>query len=446
MLLNVDNMEGKMGSLEEKFVEVCGGYLRSHEGYKIRGEQGLFSFAMVVWLGVQQRLRGNSLRESVAALTELAKRGELEFLTSRVSKKLRNGMISGNNGGLCRARERYSVESVKGLFYESTERIFGSVSLKSKPGKVYVLDGQIIAIARSESNLKEFCATGNGEGELHFPRIRAISAHEVQSGVAREVAIGDWKSSEVALSKDVAKRLPSGSLLIMDRGFARPPFLKAMVEEGLDVLVRLNDSHGSKLLGEIPSCGCREKEVEWIPSQKKEGSNIKLKGRVIYHKTTIKGFRSSEFYFFTTNNSLPAEELAELYRQRVQVEIFIRDIKQTLRMMFIRSRKGDNVKKEILIAYLTFNLVRSIMADAALTLNLPVQRISFSATITLIKTYASLFATAKTNNDREKLKADFYTNIYQCKLPNRSKQRSYPRVIKFPRDKYQTAGIFKPSL
>ncbi len=94
--------------------------------------------------------------------------------------------------------------------------------MQPKKRKVYVLDGQVVAIARSDSNLAHFCPTGNGEGELHFPRVRAISAHEVGSGIAGEVAIGSWKQSEVALSREVAKRLPNGSLLIMDRGFAKP--------------------------------------------------------------------------------------------------------------------------------------------------------------------------------------------------------------------------------
>ena len=128
-----------MGALEDKFVEVCDGYLSSHEGYEIRGEQGVFSLAMVVWLGIHQRLKGNSLRESVASLTERAKREGLSFLVSRRSSKLGKGEISTNTGGLCRARDRYSVESVKGLFYAATERIFETASLKSKQDKVYVL-------------------------------------------------------------------------------------------------------------------------------------------------------------------------------------------------------------------------------------------------------------------------------------------------------------------
>jgi hypothetical protein len=72
-----------MRSLEEKFIAVCDEYLSSRSGYDIRGEQGLFSFAMIIWLGIQQRLSGYSLRSS---LNELASRavsnGGISFMDS----------------------------------------------------------------------------------------------------------------------------------------------------------------------------------------------------------------------------------------------------------------------------------------------------------------------------------------------------------------------------
>ena len=96
-----------MRSLEEKFITVCDEYLSSRNGYDIRGEQGLFSFAMIVWLGIQQRLSGYSLRSS---LNELASRavdnGGIGFLVGRTNQKIRTATISTNNGGLSRARER----------------------------------------------------------------------------------------------------------------------------------------------------------------------------------------------------------------------------------------------------------------------------------------------------------------------------------------------------
>ena len=152
---------------------------------------------------------------------------------------------------------------------------------------------------------------GNGMGELHYPKVRVISAHEVSSGIAREVAVGSWKDREVALSQNVAKRLPRGSLLIIDRGFERTYFLSAVIAEEVNVLLRLKDSHGAKLLdceelrGEIA-----ERSVEWVST--KSGEAISRKGRVLRFISQLKGFRSSELNFFTTDMNRSARELAEL--------------------------------------------------------------------------------------------------------------------------------------
>jgi hypothetical protein len=274
---------------------------------------------MIIWLGIQQRISGYSLRSS---LHELASRavdnGGIGFLVGRANRKIRTAAISTNNGGLARARERISVKDVRELFQAATERMISPSSSEDTRDDIYVLHGAVVTIARSASNLEYFCPTGNGMGELHYPKVRVISAHEVSSGIAREVAVGSWKDSEVALSQNVAKRLPRGSLLIMDRGFERTQFLNAVIAEGVNALLRLKDSHGAKLLGSEELRGeTAERSVEWVSN--KSGETICLKGRVIRFISQLKGFRSSEFYFFTTDMNRSARELAELYRKRVQV-------------------------------------------------------------------------------------------------------------------------------
>ncbi len=149
-------------------------------------------------------------------------------------------------------------------------------------------------------------------------------------------------------------------------------FLHAVVGEGVDVIVRMKDSYGAKLLGETTAV-IAEKSVTWIPSSRQaDGNTVSRKGRIIRYVLQIKGFRSNEFYFFTTDTNRIAEEIAALYRKRVQVEVFSRGIKQILKMAFIRSRKEAPIEKEILIAFLTFNLLRAIMGDTASALELPV--------------------------------------------------------------------------
>lgn len=427
--------------LDNLFSEVCGKYLEEQGGFDTRGELGIFSTAAVVWLGVQQRLKGGSLQESLGAFVEKIKTQESMLLVRRPGKKFRDGEISLATGGLSRARDRLPESLVQELYETATKNIEKKLTTIRFGRPVYIMDGQVITIARTDSNLTTFSSTGNGEGELHYPRIRVVTAHAIATGVATKIAIGSWRQSEIALGREVLEQLPKGSLLVMDRGFHRPTFLNWCKELNIDVLVRLKDPAGNKLMG-----GCDESEgearVNW-ESKQEDKTKIVLQGRVIKYTSKANGFRSNLFHFFTTANELTVREISELYRQRVQVEVCIRHLKQTLKLFFIGAKKGSNVKKEILIAYLTFNLLRAVMEDTANATGIDVERMSFTATITLCSAYASSFAKASTAKEQQALTEQFRKHMLQTKLPLRKKERSYPREVKLTRRKYNNAAIVK---
>lgn len=172
-------------SLENMFLSVCRDWFESNGGFDVRGELGVFSSATVVWLGISQRISGGTLQAGVSELIARLEEGTVASLVSRPSKKLREGKVSLNTGGLSRAQERLSLESVAELFSAATTRIFKDLTLTPKTSAVYVMDGQTITVARTKANLNDFGKTQNGEGELHFPRIRAVSVHELRSGIAK---------------------------------------------------------------------------------------------------------------------------------------------------------------------------------------------------------------------------------------------------------------------
>lgn len=89
------------------------------------------------------------------------------------------------------------------------------------------------------------------------------------------------------------------------------------------MVVRVRDVVAIPLFGNIPEEKAAEKEVVWVPSDKKP-SAIEQKGRRIKFTAEQKGFRPSEFYFFTTARTLSLEQVSALYRQHVQVEGFMR--------------------------------------------------------------------------------------------------------------------------
>ncbi len=73
----------------------------------------------------------------------------------------------------------------------------------------------------------------------------------------------------------------------------------------------------------------------------------------------------------------PLEALAELYRQRWQVEQHLRESKQTMGMDILKCKTVDGVLKELTVFAIVYNLVRVALQAAAWRQKKPLFRLSF---------------------------------------------------------------------
>jgi DDE family transposase len=92
------------------------------------------------------------------------------------------------------------------------------------------------------------------------------------------------------------------------------------------------------------------------------------------------GFRTRQITLVTTR--LDAEryrvaDLAELYRQRWQVETSLAQLKTTMQMDVLHGQTVPGVLKELTVFAIVYNLVRMVMCQSASLQHLGVARISF---------------------------------------------------------------------
>ena len=92
------------------------------------------------------------------------------------------------------------------------------------------------------------------------------------------------------------------------------------------------------------------------------------------------GFRTRQLTLVTTR--LDAElyrvaDLAELYRQRWQVETSLAHLKTTMRMDVLHCKTVPGVLKELTVFAMVYNLVRMVMWHSAILQHIAVERISF---------------------------------------------------------------------
>ena len=128
------------------------------------------------------------------------------------------------------------------------------------------------------------------------------------------------------------------------------------------------------------------------------------------------------------------------YRRRWDIELDIRSLKQTLRLHSLSAKTPEMADKELLLAMAGYNLVRSVQMQAARQANLEPRRLSFSRVQAVVMTALPRLATL---TDAAEWEAHYQRVLgwaAQGKLPNRTRQRSYPRAVwgkggTFPRHK-----------
>jgi Transposase DDE domain len=86
------------------------------------------------------------------------------------------------------------------------------------------------------------------------------------------------------------------------------------------------------------------------------------------------------------------EDLAALYRARWNNELDLRSIKVTLQMDLLRCKTPELVRKEIWTHVLAYNLIRTVMAQAAAGEGVEPRSISFKATLQVLEAFRPLIA------------------------------------------------------
>jgi len=150
------------------------------------------------------------------------------------------------------------------------------------------------------------------------------------------------------------------------------------------------------------------------------------------------GFRTKTIIVVTTlldAEETTKEELASLYIARWNIELDLRSIKSTMQMDDLRCKTPELVRKEIWTHVLAYNLIRTIMAQAAIKHDREPRAISFKGTIQTLEAFQPVLAMRARCDSivRQKL----YQQLLDCIVahrvanrPNRFEPRKRKRRFK----------------
>jgi hypothetical protein len=229
------------------------------------GEASIYTAEVVLWLMILQRLQpGSTLASGVEALLS----GSADWLLSGC-ERARQKRISRRTGGYSQARQRLPKLLCRQVLAELITRL--REILNPAGGRcAYLLDGSSLELEASPALCKAYPPAQNQHGRAHWPVLRIVVLHELETGLAEAPCWGPMYGaaavSEQQLTDQAMDALRPCSILVGDRNFGVFSVAWQARQRSLDVVIRLTGQRARKLAGE-PISVEGERPVRWTPSR-----------------------------------------------------------------------------------------------------------------------------------------------------------------------------------
>jgi len=230
--------------------------------------RGIYSFAVVIWLMIVQRLQAKGTLGS--ALQRLLQNRPVNLLPS--CKRVRDNRISPHVGGYCQARQKMPTRIASHVSDHVLAQLQAALPVcpTGSQQPVFLLDGSSLELEHTAELAAAYPPAENQYGKTHWPTLRIAVAHNLANGLASRPSwgamYGTHAVSEQALAEELMDRLPQGAVVVGDRNFGVFSIAYAATEKGLGILLRLTEDRFKKLWGGPADCG-QERAITWRPSK-----------------------------------------------------------------------------------------------------------------------------------------------------------------------------------
>ena len=309
-------------------------------------------------------------------------------------KRLTGGMkeCSTHTGAYCRARQRLPVEMVSALVRQSGQLMAGTAPdawhWQGRP--VRLVDGTTVSMPDTPANQAAYPQSRSQKPGLGNPLCRMAGIVCLGSGVLLDAAVGRYRgkgSDEQSLLRSMLDVLQSGDILLGDAYYATYFLLCDLQQRGVDGVFeqygarkRSTDFRRGKRLGQrdhLIELSKPKRKPDWMAQADYDQVPNTLKVRELHTDSKI---------LVTTllcAKKTPKPALKDLYQSRWHVELDLRNIKTTLGLGVLSCKTPAMAEKEIWIYLLAYNLIRLIMAQAAIHTNRLPRELSFKHSLQL---------------------------------------------------------------
>jgi len=211
-------------------------------------------------------------------------------------------------------------------------------------GKIYLLDASLLDLTLSLFPWAKYQKT-KGAAKLHV-------GLDADGYLPAFVDLTAGREHEINLARTLA--LPKGSYVVFDRGYTDYAWYRELCEDGVFFVSRLKSNAivtpGKKRRGRKSPGVAEDREIRL--------GNLSETFRLV----TYRDAETDIVYQFVTNAlDLPAQTVADLYKERWQIELFFKWIKQNLKVKSFLGTSMNAVKTQLwiaLCAYLVLSFLK----------------------------------------------------------------------------------------
>ena len=403
------------------------------------GQDDIFSTDIVLWAFLAQTLRDGKGAACSAAVADI--------MTYMLQTDRRPP--AGDTGDYCRARAKLSLPALRRLVAESAGQLERDAdeSWLWKSLHAKLVDGFTFTMPDTPENQEVFPQSNTQRAGVGFPIARACTVVSLATACVCDMAIGPYKgkqTGENALLRNMLDTFNEGDVAVFDRYYCSFMMLAMLLLGGVHVCARLHQRRASDFrrgcqLGKDDHLITWDRPVRpaWMSEEQYDRIPETLTLRELRFDVTVPGRRTGAITVVTTltdPEAYSAEDIAELYGLRWNVELDIRDIKQTLSLDHVRCKTPWMVRRELWVTLLAYNLIRKVIATSAVVHNKQPRRLSFTLTCQTVLASWTLLSTGSFRNSH-RLWVAALMSIAAHEVPNRP-GRIEPRVLKRRRHRY----------
>jgi len=292
------------------------------------------------------------------------KRGPKKKYKLKVPKS-KTSEISDNTAAYSKARKRVSLKLMEQLFYKTRENTDSKTLWYGM--KTYLTDGTYVQM-QDTKELREIydVKSTNVDCKAAYPQGLVQSIIQQGSGIIHDYALDNRHVSELSLIYKLIHSIPPKSLLLADDLYNTYAIFSLVRKNNFDIIVPGKRIRNYKVIRQIADGDeiielKRTEHPKWLQKEEILLETILLR-RLSF--LSLDGTETMVLYTTLLNEKIPKEAIILKYFTRWDIEITIREVKTIMDINVLRGKTDDIVKKELVSAFIAYNLIRKIIMQS----------------------------------------------------------------------------------